>query len=199
MISTGYVCGQRWAARVLVLPVEEPITTDELLERARLTGSDAESPTLLQDYIAAARNQVEQDTGCALLTQTIAVGFDQLPQYLPWPPVQTAAATWTGADGTPVVIDPTTYSIDVLSFPARIAWSVIPAMTSARALYPWTFELVVGWTLETLPPSLKFAVGLLAAHYLTLGRDRVTMGGGATEMPAGYDEAIAPYRLLVLA
>jgi hypothetical protein len=58
-------------------------------------------------------------------------------------------------------------------------------------------ELLVGWTQATLPPPLKQAVGLLATHYLTYGRDRVAVGG-VVEMPAGYAEAIAPYTLVVL-
>jgi uncharacterized phiE125 gp8 family phage protein len=190
--TSGCGFGGHWSARILVPPAIEPITPTELLDRARLTGSDAEGTPLLADYIAAARAQVEQDTGCALLSQTIAVGFDYAPRFLPWPPLQ-AIAQVTAVDGNGVSqpIDPTTYWVDTLSMPARIGWTTAPAG-------PVTFELLVGWTLPTLPPPLKQAVGLLASHYLTYGRDRVAIGSGVAEMPAGYAEAIAPYTQVVL-
>ncbi len=185
--------GGHWSARIVTPPAVEPITPAELLERARLTGSDAEGSALLTDYIAAARAQVEQDTGCALLTQTIAVAFDGLPTTLPWPPLQSVtSAAWVDAAGVPQPIDPATYRVDTLSVPARILWGTVPGSG------PVTLELIVGWTAETLPPPLKQAVGLLATHYLTYGRDRVAVGGGVVEMPAGYCEAIAPYTLVVL-
>jgi hypothetical protein len=41
------------------------------------------------------------------------------------------------------------------------------------------------------------AVGLLTAHYATLGRD-LALSGTMTPVPMGYEEAIAPYRLIVL-
>lgn len=192
MWSTG-VCGfgGHWSARVLVPPATEPITPTELLERARLKGSDAEGNPLLVDYIAAARGQVEQDTGCALLTQTIAVGFDGMPVRLPWPPLQAIVrVTAIDADGLSYEVDPLTYQVDTLSMPARVFW--------ARAPGPVTLELLVGWTPATLPPPLKQSVGLLASHYLTYGRDRVAVGAGVAEMPAGYAEAIAPYTQVVL-
>jgi uncharacterized phiE125 gp8 family phage protein len=181
----------RWAARIVTAPAVEPITPAELLDRARLTGSDAEGSALLADYIAAARAQVEQDTGCALLSQTIVVAFDGTPTVLPWPPLQAvASASCPDAAGLPQPIDPATFRVDSVSVPARIAWTTPPAG-------PVTLELLVGWTQATLPPPLKQAVGLLATHYLTYGRDRVAVGG-VVEMPAGYAEAIAPYTLVVL-
>jgi uncharacterized phiE125 gp8 family phage protein len=193
MTSTG-VCatGGHWSARIVTPPAVEPITPAELLDRARLAGSDAEGSPLLTDYIAAARAQVEQDTGCALLTQTIAVAFDGVPTTLPWPPLQAVtSATSIDAAGVAQPIDPATYRLDTLSLPARLLWTVVPSG-------PVTLELTVGWTPETLPPPLKQAVGLLATHYLTYGRDRVAVGVSVAEMPAGYDEAIAPYTLVVL-
>jgi uncharacterized phiE125 gp8 family phage protein len=191
--SWGVTRPLHWAARVVTPPIVEPITPAELIERARMQGTDAESSALLADYIAAARAQVEQDTGCALLSQTIAISVDGVPTVLPWPPLQAVAtASYLDAAGVSQPMDPATYRVDTLSFPARIWFSVTPAG-------PVTLELLVGWTQQTLPPPLKQAVGLLATHYLTLGRDRVVIGTAVEDMPAGYAEAIRPYTLEVLA
>src|SRR5262245_24487473 len=52
-------------------PTEEPITLDEAKLRAGLDWEPGDPrDALMQGFIAAARNQVEQDTGLALLTQT---------------------------------------------------------------------------------------------------------------------------------
>jgi uncharacterized phiE125 gp8 family phage protein len=55
-------------------PTAEPITLDEAKLRAGLDWPTTEPPDprdqLMHDHIAAARSQVERDTGLALLTQT---------------------------------------------------------------------------------------------------------------------------------
>jgi uncharacterized phiE125 gp8 family phage protein len=198
-----YPLNGHWAARSLTAVDDtDVLTVDELLERARIVAGDAESPELLASYIAAARQQVEQDTGCALPTQTIAVRFDAvdgaMPLTLPWPPLQVVdSITYTDADGLDVVLDPDDLiaHVDLLSMPARVWWipGVLSGLPSPIAL---TLSLTVGWTQATLPPALKFAVGLLASHYLTAGRDRTVIGTSVLVMPAGYEDAIAPWRLV---
>ena len=74
----------------------------------------------------------------------------------------------------------------------------------ALTVYEWPLEftdmeIVSGWTtpatLLAEAPLLVEAVGLLTAHYATFGRD-LAISGPATRVPAGYDEAIAPHRLV---
>jgi hypothetical protein len=43
------------------------------------------------------------------------------------------------------------------------------------------------------------AVGLLAAHYVTSGRDLAVVGTTAAAMPMGYADAIQAYRVESLA
>ena len=47
-------------------------------------------------------------------------------------------------------------------------------------------------------PTLIHAVGLLAGHMLTLGRDLAITGAVAaiSETPQGYEDCIAPHRLV---
>jgi uncharacterized phiE125 gp8 family phage protein len=198
--STWYQNGGHWATQPMPDPIndDDVLTVAELKERAHINESDE----LLQAYISAARQQVERDTSCALPTQSIAVGYDTPPAsgqplLLPCPPLQElTSAVWVGADSTTEVIDPALFQIDFISMPARL-W-----FTGGAAPFPlgpqgFALTLKVGWTKATLPPLLKFAVGLLASHYLTFGRDLATVDS-VTTMPMGYAEAIQAYRLEVL-
>jgi uncharacterized phiE125 gp8 family phage protein len=207
--------GGTWAARVITPPNDDDILTlAELADRTHVTESDA----LMTDYRAAARRQVERDTGCALTTQTIQVAYDVAPVagdvfVLPCPPLQAVAAiTFVLADGTTLAVDPATapITLDAWSFPARLCWNSLPIFPQSLATFqPLRLNLVVGWTgpayvppasppfTTPLPSSLKHAVGLLASHYLTYGRDLVSENV-ASEIPMGYDDAIAPYQVLVL-
>jgi uncharacterized phiE125 gp8 family phage protein len=199
------ICAPHWAVRVTDEGNDDDVlTVDELKERARIVPGDEESDALLQSYITAARQQVERDIGCALPTQTVAASFDTVdasqPLTVPWPPLQAVeGVSYTDPDGVVVDLDPTELitRIDTLSMPGRIWW--LPGVFTGVP-YPLTLTLAltVGWTKDTLPPLLKFAVGLLAAHYLTAGRDRVVIGTIVDDMPAGYAEAIQAYRIEVL-
>jgi len=67
-----------------------------------------------------------------------------------------------------------------------------------------SWQVVAGWPNAAIllaeVPLLVHAVGLLTAHYATLGRDLALAGmrGAMETVPMGYEEAIAPYRLMVL-
>lgn len=189
----GY-CGH-WSSRVTVAGNDDDVLTiAELKERARIIPGDEESDELMQSFITAARQQVERDTGLALPTQTMEVQYTTPPfagdvLLVPWPPLQTLDSM-VDVDGTP--IDVTGVFVNAVAMPARVFGE---GMTSRIGL---TMTVTVGYTKETLPPLLKFAVGLLAAHYLTTGRDRTIVGTIVADMPAGYEEAIQAYRLEVL-
>lgn len=189
----GY-CGH-WSSRVTVAGNDDDVLTiAELKERARIIPGDEESDELMQSFITAARQQVERDTGLALPTQTMEVQYTTPPLagdvlLVPWPPLQTLDSM-VDVDGTP--IDVTGVFVNAVAMPARVFGA---GMTSRIGL---TMTVTVGYTKETLPPLLKFAVGLLAAHYLTTGRDRTIVGTIVADMPAGYEEAIQAYRLEVL-
>ena len=173
---------------VLVIPpTEEPLTLDEGKLRAGLDwpASDPRDALML-GFIAAARSQVEQDTGLALLTQTrdvtiyatITDGIFPLPmQALPVQSLTSPVGVrLTAADG----------------------WDTLPA-----PIAPGTWRIVAGWPtvadLKAEAPLLVHAVGLLTAHYATLGRDLAYEGRAIMPMPQGYEESIAPYRLVWVA
>jgi len=187
-------------------PTEEPITLDEAKLRAGLAWptTDPADPrdALMNDFIAAARQQVERDTGLALLTQTrdlyftvITAGLVTLPMHaLPLQevisvtPIDPATGRATGAARPPGTI-----GLVTVGGVTQLTAAAFEGMTAAVA------QCKVGWTdraaLKAAAPLLVQAVGLLTAHFVTTGRDAVSTGT-ATPTPLGYEDAIASYRLV---
>lgn len=175
-------------------PTEEPLTLADGKLRAGLdwpTGDPRDD--LMTGFIAAARSQVEQDTGLALLTQTRDVTFtvDESTVWLPLPVQAFPVQSVVGPDGR--AIDPQTFAA---SFSRRaLQWSMPTGIAG-------TWRIVAGWptvaALKAEAPLLLQAVGLLTAHYATFGRDLASEGHIVTPIAMGYDACIAPYRLVWL-
>jgi len=196
----------RVSSVIVTPPAEEPLTLDEAKLRAGLdwTAGDPRDD-LMNGFIAAARSKVEQDTGLALLTQTRDVFFDTLSmrrdgtvtlpaQSRPLQSVGSVKVVDTA--GTVVTVEPANYIVDLAT--ARLGLAPTGVWPSdARPFQPWVVRIVSGWlnkaTLRANAPLLFHAVGLLIAHYATVGRDLTTVGTIITTTPEGYDDAIAPY------
>jgi hypothetical protein len=188
-----------WKQQVTA-PTEEPLTVAEAKLRAALPGWPEGDPrdALMEDYIRAARMQVEHDTGLALLTQTWEVTFGESPIGAIVPlPSQTQP----------------TQSIEILPDAVRAGptvlsrWRYVPGQVEAFVWpgAPPTLRIVAGWpdaaTFRREAPSLYHAVGLLVAHYATIGRDLAVIGETAAQQESrrtiyGYEEAIGPHRLI---
>ena len=202
--GSRFPVGGHWAASQFSGDGVDPINDDDVLTVAELKERThiEESDELLKSYISAARQQVERDTGCALPQQTIAVGYDRIDPagiYLvPMPPLQAVVSVQVlTTDGNSTQLDPDTIieSFDALSMPARLTFK--PGAFDGFTLVPLSglfLNCTVGWPKAFLPPLLKFAVGLLASHYATFGRDLATVDS-VVSMPMGYESAIQGYRL----
>jgi uncharacterized phiE125 gp8 family phage protein len=185
----------------LIEPPLEPLTPDELTAIARIVPGDSEA-ALLPLYISAARQQAELDTDLAIAQQQYIVTFDALPSGtaidLPRPPlVSIDAVVWIDVDDVAHPVDPTYYRADTSSRPGRLIWTppgdyVAPA--DARSYQAWMVTITAGWDPPSVPVALKRAIGLLATHYLTTGRDQVVIGTIVQSMPDAYEDAIARFR-----
>lgn len=190
------------------IPVE-PLTLVEGKLRAGLdwVGGDPRDG-LMTGFIAAARSKVEQDTGLALLLQTRDVFFDALPRQGPIVlpaqsrPLQavTSIASIDTSDSVNT-LDAANYVVDLAS--GRIGLSLLSVWpTDLRPFQPWAIRIVSGWpsvaALQAAAPLLVHAVGLLTAHYATLGRDLASLDP-ATEVPQGYADVISSYVPVVVA
>jgi hypothetical protein len=192
-VQPPWAMPQRVSSVLVTAPTEEPLTVDEVKLRAACDDWPVDDPrnALVPDYIAAARAQVEHDTGLALLTQTRLVTIAASAGIYPIPWQAWPVQSMTDAAGR--TVDPRLYA-------GLQCWMGFWLPGGS-----WT--VVVGWpsaaALKAEAPLLVHAVGLLAAHYLTLGRDLAIAGGGPGDaspelVPMGYADAIAPYQLVVL-
>lgn len=188
----------------------EPLTLEQGKLRAGLENwapGDPREP-LMTGFIAAARSKVEQDTGLALLQQTRDVYFDAIAGSrftLPAlsQPLQ-AVTSVSSIDTADVVhvLDPAQYVVDLAS--ARLGLAIGGAWpTDLRPFQPYVVRIVAGYPsiarLQAAAPLLWHAVGLLTAHYATVGRDLTTVGTIIDTTPQGYDDAISSYIPVVVA
>jgi len=189
----------------------EPLTLAEGKLRAGLDWADGDARDgLMTGFIASARHKVEQDTGLALLTQTRDIYFDAMPRWrwrtpleLPAHSRPLQAVTWIKYTDTGDVLqtlDPSQYVVDVASGRIGLSLSGIWPL-DVRPFQPFVIRIVSGWpTVAQIPAPLVHAVGLLTAHYATVGRDIAAVERvSGIEVPFGYREAIEPYCLVWVA
>jgi len=181
-------------------PSEEPLTLAQAKLRAGLdwaTGDPRDE--LMNAWIAAARQKVEMDTGLALITQTRAITFYESVAWpdgcgvVPLPMQSLPLQSLTDPDGNP--FEPARY---VTGYAQRM-----PVLRFASGFESGTWMAVTGWldaaALLAEAPSLVQAVGLLVAHYATVGRDLAIVGTIVATTPQGYQESIDPFCLVTLA
>lgn len=205
--TRGYVAPH--ATSVLVTPPTwEPITVAEGKYRAGLEWDEGDPrDVLMAGFIAAARSYVERRTELALLTQTRDVSFDAIRGPVLTLPAQSkplqsvTSVKYTDTAGVQQTLAPATYVIDLTD--ARLGLAIGAAWPAdLRPFRPYVLRIVSGWPSVALllaeAPLLVHAVGLLTAHYATLGRDLASIDP-ATEVPLGFEDAISSYVPVVVA
>lgn len=190
---------------VLVTPPSiEPLTVDEAKDWARIT-EDAEDG-IVGRLVMAARANVEQLTGLALLTQTWDYFLDAFPCQidLPRPPLQTVTyIKYLDTDGALQTLATDQYTIDLKRHPARI----VPAYGVS---WPGTREepnavqvrYVAGYgpavaDIDAKAPELRQALAVLVA---TLYEQRemateATTGQQLTNVPEAFWQLVNQHRI----
>lgn len=180
-------------ARMIAPPEDEPITLDEAKLYAGLTWtSTPESPdprdALMTGFIAAARSTIERRTGLALLTQTHEITYTSAPcTCLELPGQCRPVQTITSVDPPGLLLVPVG-AAPVVAFAAVPDAAAVPTTVVVQVVSGW----IDAATLKAAEPALTHAVGLLTAHYATLGRDIAALGT-PMEVPHGFEELIAPF------
>lgn len=178
-------------------PAAEPIGLAEAKAHLRIDTSDEDA--LVSSLIVAARMLVERTLGLALIMQSWSHFLDAVPQHgcvaLPLAPVQSVGAvTVHDGDGGTTEINAGSYSVDVLSDPARV---VLTAMVPSAGLRPFNgFEVafVAGFgDAADVPQPIRQALLLLVAHWFE-GREPVELGPGPQGVPAVAAGLLQPYR-----
>lgn len=111
--------------QILSHPDVEPISVEELQDHLRLDSVDTSEIALLNLYIAAAREQCEEVTGRALITQTWRLTLDAWPHGRePW---------WDGVRQVP---------ISELRSSSRPSWVIVPrySLQSVERLAVFDFD-----------------------------------------------------------
>jgi hypothetical protein len=172
-------------------PAFEPLTLEQAKLRAGLDWpADDPRDALMTELVAAARAKVELDTALAIPMQTRDVyltvddsGLIPLPSQCT--PCQSIEAVTT-PDG--LALPPSLFRINGPTL-----------FTDTLPGGEYVVRVVAGWptadALVTEAPLLYHAVALMTAHLATAGRD-LTISGTIATVPYGYEDAIAPYRLV---
>jgi len=178
-------------------PTDEPLTLDDGKLRAGLDWAVGDPrDALMQSFISAARAYVEQRTARAIPAQAhqlfydgtgIGVGTLLAVPGTSQPLVSVEAVTSTDAAGADHALDPAAY---LVQRGRGLIQLVGPLPTDVRALEGWRVDLTCGS--DPLDPKLLQVIGLLTAHYATLGRDLASITP-ALEIPQGFEDAIAPF------
>jgi len=151
-----------------VPPGAEPLTLADCKAHLRIS-QDAED-MLLAGLIRAAREEVEMQTGVAMIDQDWRLALDAWPHggIVPLarhPVKQVLSVTLRGADGEAAVMDPAGYRLDGLSRPARLWVETRPVPGAPLNGIEIDFRAGFGEAGTDVPDVLKRAMLLLVAHW----------------------------------
>jgi hypothetical protein len=184
-------------------PEIEPVTLCEIKEQLRISGTSEDS--LLAMYVAASREQIEEMTGLALITQQFRLTLDKFPNGLRtwWDGQQTGAiGEIEGAnsfnaiqlpryrlqsvdamrvysiDGAPTTVSLSSFVIDTEQQPGRIILrsnSTWPVALQSANSIEIDYTAGFGDTGASVPYALKLAVMQMAASLYQHRGDECTV------------------------
>jgi len=175
-------------------PEAEPVTVENAKAHLRIN-HDSEDE-LIAGLIRAAREEVEQTTGVAMIDQNWRLAVDAIPEcgmlLLRRTPVKAVTSvTVYGSEGEVSLLDPADYQLDALSRPARLHIATRPDDLRAMNGIEVDFTAGYGEAGTDVPDLLKRAILMLVAHWYEF---RASFGAG--DQPVGFPEG---YRRLVAA
>lgn len=173
----------RYPNRKLITAPSTDAFDFDALKFALRVDNDADD-AMLRIAGQAAVGVIEEEIGRALITQTWECYSPCWPKYrflLPLPPLQSVTSiTYRLADGSEVVLDPSTYVVDSVNEPGRIFLADGQAWPSA-SLYtvnPIVVRFVCGYgAVADLPAAITRAIYWQAQHNYDY-RNAVMVGPG---------------------
>lgn len=176
-------------------PMAEPVTRDEAKAHARIDGTAEDAK--VDALIVAARMEVENRTGRALVTQKWRIVRDRVPpdgvmRLAPGPVRTVDAVTVYGDDGMPQRLSAVAYQADTASSPGRLRLS---GALGGRAMNGVEVDLTCGYgEPHAVPAPLKQAVLMLVAHWFE-EREAASVGAVTGAVAAAVAALTAPYRI----
>lgn len=182
------------ALKIITPPAEEPVTLAEAKLHCKIDGSDDDA--LITGLIVAAREQAENRTGRALVTQTLELALDVFPGAeieLPRIPAQSIVSVkYLDSNAVLQTIDASHYALDNYgsqqnwAMPAR-DYSWPDTADSANAV---KVQYVAGYGAAAAVPASIKAWMLIAIATLYKQRDGVITGTIVAELPHGFYEGL---------
>ncbi len=184
---------------VTVPPTEEPVSLEEVKDQLNITEDFTDDDGLLNGFIVAAREYVENYTRRALLTQTIAARYDCFPIYfqLERAPLQSITTIqYVDTAGNTQTLGSSNYDVDIYSTPPRVTPAYSKVWPSVRTGVPNTVIItyVAGYAEPTdIPTTIKHAILLLVGHLYENreGTSVLTI----KDIPFGINTLLMPYRV----
>jgi uncharacterized phiE125 gp8 family phage protein len=154
---------------VVTPPATEPITLAEMKLHSRIDGNDDDA--LINTLITAARMQIEQMASHRMVTQTLALSIDDLPDsgilYLEGPVQSVSSIQYYDLDGDLQTWGNELYQVDITSNPGR----VMPAYDEDWPDYLDDYNSIVVTYVagcgnaNEVPAILKQAIKLLVGYW----------------------------------
>ncbi|WP_299347656.1 phage head-tail connector protein [uncultured Maritalea sp.] len=188
---------------LLTGPALEPISLDDAKTFLRV--SDVVDDQLISTLIAAARVHVETLTRRAMITQIWRNVLDSWPLNnqveLPLGPFQNLVAVRVfDGDGNPALLPLTQFVGEDQTAPARI---ILPRTINGQpnlrvnAAIEIDYQVGFGTGPDDVPTDLKQSLLTLIGHWYQ-HREAVVMAGSGAIVPLGFDQLIAPYKVMNL-
>lgn len=189
------------ALKIHAAPAAEPVATAEAKSHLRvdITADD----TLIDAYVKAGREWVENFCNRALITQTWKYYLDEFPAEdhidIPLPPLQSITSiTYTDINGTVATMSASDYIADTASEPGRVVLGYGKSWPS-DSLYPSnpiciTFVAGYGAAGAAVPESLRTAIKLITGD-LYENREASVATGNVQVVPFGVEFLCWPYRI----
>lgn len=209
------------AVKVITAPSVEPISLEQAKAHLRVDTTDQDD--LIETLITAAREKVEDDTGRALITQTLEIALDYFVappdlRYVTYPYLTPAKAillprpplialkriTYYDGDGNEVLLhdevgSPTVISdlvVDTYSEPGRLVPASSgnwPSVQDRANAVVIRYTAGYGSTGDDVPERLKQAMKLLIGHY---HENPSAVGDPQAELPMAYAFLLERLRVL---
>lgn len=177
---------------VTVAPSVEPITVEDIAKvNLKLDGTTDD--ILLNIWIQAAREMVEERTGRSLVTQTRKIELDYFPSSgeveLLYGPVQSIVITYYDDNNALQTLSSAEYWLHNDKVTVDDSW---PSTYDRPGAVILTYVAGYGSSATDVPYQLRSAVLMRLAH-LYEHRESVVMGTSVNEVPLGEDDLIRPY------
>lgn len=186
---------------IVTPPSAKPVTLEEL--KPHVVTDFGDDDQILQAYLDAATSHIDGWDGVlgrALLSQTVKQSFGKFSRNMLLPygrATQIVSVSYYDEANTVQTIDG--------AYLVQTGAGSVVALPSGMN-FPRTYDrldavfvtYVAGWgTPELLPPSIKQAISLLAAHWYQNREAAVLVSGnGFDQIPFGVKDMLAPYSYL---